>query len=88
MYTKKIWDIKHGPYVEVGNNIWASIENHLFNGNKGEAIGLMRYYMEEFFQNICARYRLKVPYSALGQWTLEDVIVPSNAFYKKAYKNL
>lgn len=82
----KTWDIKHGPYVEVGNNIWASIENHLFNGNKGEAIGLMRYYMEEFFRNICARYRLKVPYSALGQWTLEDVIVPSNAFYKKAYK--
>lgn len=82
----KAWDIEHGPYVEVGNNIWSSIESHLSNGNKGEAIGLMRYYMEEFFQNICSKYRLKVPYSTSGQWTLEDVIIPANTFYKKAYK--
>ena len=42
--------------------------------------------MEEFFQNICSKYRLKVPYSTSGQWTLEDVIIPANTFYKKAYK--
>ena len=82
----KAWDIEHGPYVEVDNNIWTTIDNLLSKGQKNEAIGLLRYYMEEFFSNICATYKLKVPYSQTGRWTLEDVITPSHTFYNKSFK--
>ena len=82
----KAWDIEHGPYVEVGNNVWSTITNLLSKGEKNEAIGLMRYYMEEFFANICAKYKLKVPYSQTARWTLEDVISPAHSFYIKSFK--
>lgn len=82
----KSWDIEHGPYVEIGSNIWEAINSHLIKGDKGEAVGLMRYYMEEFFSDICAKYRLKVPYSVTGRWTLEDVLSPVNAYYRHAIK--
>jgi SMC domain protein len=80
----KAWNIEHGPYVETGSNIWDAINQHLTKGNKSEAIGLMRYYMEEFFSGICEKYGLLVPYSTSGRWTLENVSAPVNAFYRKA----
>ena len=82
----KAWDIKHGPYVEIGSNIWEAINSHLIKGEKGEAIGLMRYYMEEFFSDICAKYKLKVPYSTSGRWSLEDVLSPVNTHYRQAIR--
>ena len=82
----KCWDIDHGPYVEVGSNIWDAINNHLAKGEKNEAIGLMRYHMEEFFADICEKYKLMVPYSTSGRWSLEEVLVPVNAYYRKAIK--
>lgn len=80
----KAWDIDHGPYVEVGSNIWDTINKYLAEGNKSEAIGLMRYYMEEFFASICEKYLLKVPYSTSGRWSLEQVLAPVNSFYRNA----
>lgn len=82
----KTWNIEHGPYVEIGSNIWDAINNHLDKGEKNEAIGLMRYYMEEFFSDICAKYKLKVPYSTSGRWSLEEVLSPVNAHYRQAIK--
>lgn len=82
----KSWDIEHGPYVEIGSNIWEVINKYLANGKKNEAIGLMRYYMEEFFSDICARYKLKVPFSTSGRWSLEEVFSPVNAHYRRAIK--
>lgn len=82
----KSWDIKHGPYVEIGTNVWEAINSHLGKGEKNEAIGLMRYYMEEFFSDICAKYRLKVPYSTSGRWSLEDVLTPVISIYSTAIK--
>lgn len=82
----KSWDIGHGPYVEVGSNIWDAINKHLEKGDKSEAISLMRYHMEEFFSDICAKYRLKVPYSTSGRWSLEEVLSPVNYHYRQAIK--
>lgn len=82
----KSWNIEHGPYVEIGSNIWETIDSHLTKGEKGEAIGLMRYYMEEFFSEICAKYKLKVPYSTSGRWSLEEVLSPVNTYYRQAIK--
>lgn len=82
----KTWNIEHGPYVEIGSNIWDAINSHLDKGEKNEAIGLMRYYMEEFFSDICAKYKLKVPYSTSGRWSLEEVLSPVNAHYRQAIK--
>lgn len=79
----KTWDISHGPYVEIGSNIWDIIEKELNNGEKHEAIGQLRYYMEEFFGDICARHKLLVPYSITGKWSLEEVIAPVGTFYRK-----
>lgn len=79
----KAWDISHGPYVEIGSNIWDIIEKELNNGEKHEAIGQLRYYMEEFFGDICARHKLLVPYSITGKWSLEEVIAPVGTFYRK-----
>lgn len=83
----KTWNIEHGPYVEIGSNIWDAINSHLDKGEKNEAIGLMRYYMEEFFSDICAKYKLKVPYSTSGRWSLEEVLSPVNAYYRQAIKS-
>lgn len=83
----KFWDIEHGPYVETGSNIWDTINNYLLKGEKNEAIGLMRYHMEEFFSDLCAQYRLKVPYSVAGRWSLEDVLSPVLQYYRKAIKS-
>lgn len=82
----KSWSIEHGPYVETGCNIWDAFDNHILKGEKSEAIGLMRYHMEEFFSDFCARYKLKVPYSTTGRWSLEDVISPVCAHYKQSIK--
>ena len=82
----KAWNIEHGPYVEVGSNIWDAIEKHLMKGEKNEGIGLMRYYMEEFFSDICNRYKLKVPYSTSGRWCLEELLSPVNSHYRQAIK--
>ena len=82
----KSWDINHGPYVEIGSNIWDSINNFLAMGEKHEAIGLMRYYMEEFFSDMCEKYKLKVPYSTTRKWCLEEVLIPVCFHYRNAIR--
>lgn len=78
------WDYEHGPYYTGGDNIWNSVTNELNAGKKNEAIGLLRYYMEETFSDICSKYKLKVPYSHSAKWTLSETIQPAYKFFKDA----
>lgn len=82
----RAWDYINGPYFSQGDDIWDTVKNELTAGKKNEAIGLLRYYMEETFSDICKKYKLKVPYSHDARWTLSETLQPAYIFYKEAFE--
>ncbi len=80
----RAWDIDNGPLYEKTDDSWDIIKSNLNAGKKSEAIGKLRYLLEEHFNYICQKYRLLVPYSPDGKWSLEDVIIPAHKFLKSA----
>ena len=77
------WSIDNGPLYEKNTDTWTIIKANLNEGNKSEAVGKLRYLLEEHFNYICQKYKLLVPYSPDGKWTLESVISPAHKFLKK-----
>ena len=79
----RAWDIDNGPLYEKISDVWVLIKDNLDKGNKNEAVGKLRYVLEEHFNYFCQKYSLPVPYSANGKWTLEQVLNPSHSFIIK-----
>lgn len=82
----KAWDITKGPLLAKSNDIWERIFDDLSSGSKNEAAYLLRYYLEEFSADICARYHLLVPYSSTARWSLEEKFSPTHSFFKASLK--
>ncbi|MCW1713860.1 MULTISPECIES: AAA family ATPase [Synergistaceae] len=73
------WNIKEGPIVQTGKNIWDMTRMKAQN-EIHEASAFFRREMECFFENLCDKLKARIRYNSLHKWVYGQYM---NAAYKE-----
>ena len=77
------WTPDLGPTEWSSRDIWKEIEEALAKDDVRTAAGILRYYLEHIFKDVCHNLRVPVEFKGDGRYDLGDVLPPAVKRYKE-----
>lgn len=82
----RTWNVDTGPTEWDQRNVWQEIEDYLKKDDVRSAAGLLRYFLEYTFGEVCHRLRAPVEFRGDFQYQLGDLMPCGVSSLKKLYK--
>jgi energy-coupling factor transporter ATP-binding protein EcfA2 len=80
------WSIDLGPRIETHENIWAQVNEIIDEDEVSKAAPLLRRWLEEFLDTVCARLAARTKHRQDGHYELGNLISAARSQYKELLK--